>query len=95
MEEVFLNPKMNKVIVGLALINDFFNGRLNQTLLNLYSNSNITEIKALHERYIDSVNHFDREVAFWLELVLEKIPLKINFQDLIVEIFTINTHSAI
>ena len=83
---MFVNKKLSKLIVGLALINDFFNGRLNQTLLSLYSNPTIAKIRTIHDRNINSTNHFDREVAFWLALNLKQKPLKIHLNDLIVEL---------
>lgn len=73
-----MRDKFNKVIVGLALESELYNERFNRALFRLYSNPNLYEIRALHDRLIASDNHFDREVAFWLEPALEQIPVKID-----------------
>jgi hypothetical protein len=72
--------------VGLALKNELYNKRLNQTLFDLYSRPEIDAIKDLHDRLISSNDHFDREVAFWLELALQQPPVQIDLQDVSVEL---------
>ena len=76
--------KFNKVVAGLALVNEIYNRGFNQALFNLYSRPDIDRIRALHDRFIASDDHFDREVAFWLELALEQIPIKIDLTNLVV-----------
>jgi hypothetical protein len=81
-----LSDRLNKVVVGLALKNELYNKRLNQTLFDLYSRPEIDAIKDLHDRLISSNDHFDREVAFWLELALQQPPVQIDLQDVSVEL---------
>lgn len=72
--------------MGLALKNELYNKRLNQTLFDLYSHPEIDAIKDLHDRLISSNDHFDREVAFWLELALQQPPVQIDLQDMNAEL---------
>jgi hypothetical protein len=72
--------------VGLALKNELYNKRLNQTLIDLYSHPKIDAIKDLHNRLISSNDHLDREVAFWLELALQQPPVQIDLQDVNAEL---------
>lgn len=69
----------------MAFENEIYNKRFNQTLLNVYNDPNLDNIKILYDQLIDSYNHFDREVAFWLGFVLEQTPAKIDLHDLAVE----------
>ena len=81
-----MNNKFNKVIVGLALECELYNRRFNRVLFSLYSNPNLDGIRALHDHLIVSNNHFDREVAFWLEPTLEQIPVKMDSISLVAEL---------
>ncbi|MFH0897128.1 MAG: hypothetical protein V1850_03655 [Candidatus Bathyarchaeota archaeon] len=81
-----MDNRLYKVVVGLALENEIYNRRANKTLANLFSRPNLDDIIALHHRLIASSDHFDREVAFWLELGLEHQPIKIDLKDLLEEI---------
>ena len=81
-----MSDRLNKVVVGLALKNELYNKRLNQTLFDLYSRPEIDAIKDLHDRLISSNDHFDREVAFWLELALQQPPVQIDLQDVNAEL---------
>ncbi len=72
--------------MGLALKNELYNKRLNQTLFDLYSHPEIDGIKDLHDFLISSNDHFDREVAFWLELALQQPPVQIDLQDVNTEL---------
>jgi len=74
------------VVVGLALKNELYNKRLNQTLFDLYTSPEIDGIKDLHDCLISSNDHFDREVAFWLELALQQPPVQIDLQDVNTEL---------
>lgn len=81
-----MDKKHYKVIAGLALQSEIYNRRINRKLADIYSSPNLEDIRVLHHRLIASSDHFDREVAFWLELALEQAPVKIDLQDLIDEI---------
>jgi hypothetical protein len=72
--------------VGLALKNELYNKRLNKKLFDLYSRPEIEAIKDLHDRLISSNDHFDREVAFWLELALKQPPIQIDLHDINTEL---------
>jgi hypothetical protein len=80
-----MNTEFLKVVVGLALEIEISNKRFNQQLFDLYSNPCLSAIKAFHDELIDSNNHFDREVAFWLALALQESSIKINLQDMLKE----------
>lgn len=80
-----MNERLNKIIVGLALWAEIYNKRFNQTLFDLYSSPSLDGIKALYDRFINSNDHFDREVAFWLQPALEQTPLKIDLKNLVDE----------
>ena len=81
-----MSARLNKVVVGLALKNELYNKRLNQTLFDLYTSPEIDGIKDLHDCLISSNDHFDREVAFWLELALQQPPVQIDLQDVNTEL---------
>lgn len=80
-----MDEKSCKVVVGLALENELYNGKLSQTLIDLFSRPNPRRIKALYDRLIVSENHLDRETAFWLEPALEQAQPKINTANLVVK----------
>jgi len=81
-----LDKKYNKIVVGLAIQNEIRNRRFNQKLYNLYTDPDLSAIRALHDQLVSSDNHFDRETAFWLELALDLTPPKINILNTIVEL---------
>ena len=81
-----MSTRLNKVVVGLALKNELYNKRLNQTLFDLYTHPEIDAIKDIHDCLISSKDHFDREVAFWLELALQQPPIQIDLQDVNTEL---------
>ena len=80
-----MDSRTYKIVAGLALENELYNRRFNKTLLDIYSNPRFEVIKTLHDQLINSDDHLDREAAFWLEMALQQPPLRINLQDLIVE----------
>lgn len=73
-------------MAGLAVEAEIYNRRLNQKLLDLYSKPSPEALKALHDRLIASDDYLDREVAFWLELALDREPAKVDLKDLAVEL---------
>ncbi len=81
-----MSARLNKVVVGLALKNELYNKRLNQTLFDIYTHPEIDAIKDLHDRLISSNDHCDREVAFLLELALQQPPAQIDLQDVNTEL---------
>ncbi len=80
-----MDSKMYKIVAGLALENDLYNGRVNERLLSLFSNPQLESIRELHGKLIDSQDHLDREAAFWLEMALELPPAKVDVADLVYE----------
>lgn len=81
-----MSARLNKVVVGLALKNELYNKRLNQTLFDIYTHPEIDAIKDLHDRLISSKDHCDREVAFLLELALQQPPAQIDLEDVNTEL---------
>ena len=80
-----MENKIYKIVTGLALENDIYNRRFSKTLFDIYSNPKFEAIQSLHDELINSDEHRDREVAFWLEMALQQTPVRINLQDLVVE----------
>jgi hypothetical protein len=78
--------KLRRVIVGLAMESEIYNGRANSDLHRLFLNPDLEAIKDLYDRLIASDDHRDREVALWLGLAVEKPPLGVDLQDLIKEL---------
>lgn len=81
-----MDDRFVRVIVGLALECALTNGRESQQLFSLYSNTDIERLKELHDHLISSNDHYDREVAIWLEPVLGLGPLRNNPRGLVTEI---------
>ncbi len=81
-----MDDRFVRVIVGLALECALTNGRESQQLFSLYSNTDIERLKELHDYLISSNDHYDREVAIWLEPVLGLGPLRNNPRGLVTEI---------
>jgi|GEM_PF-2688378 len=66
--------RFQKVTVGLALENEFYNGRDNRLLSELYENPSTEKTSNTYRRFIASRDHREREAAFWLELGLSQDP---------------------
>ena len=81
-----MDDRFLRVIVGLALECALTNGRESQQLFSLYSNTDIERLKELHDYLISSNDHYDREVAIWLEPVIGLGPLRNNPRGLVTEI---------
>ena len=66
--------RFQKVVVGLALENEFNNGYDNFLLRELYDNPSSEKINNLYKKYLTSNDNREKEVAFWLELGLPQEP---------------------
>jgi len=90
-----LDERLVKVVVGLALECALVNRRDSRLLFSLYSDADMDRVKELHDRLIASSDHYDREVAIWLEPVIELGTLKSNLGGLVAEMrkmeFVLNT----
>jgi len=71
-----LDERLVKVVVGLALESALVYRRDIRTLVDIYEDPNLMRVQELHDRLIVSEDHYDREVAIWLEPVLELTPLR-------------------
>lgn len=80
-----MDKRLAKISIGLAFESAITNGIEVEILLGLYSDPTLEEARMLHHRLIASRRHYDREVAIWLELILEKAPSKANPRALAVE----------
>lgn len=90
-----MDERLVKVVVGLALECALVNRRDSRLLFSLYSDADMDRVKELHDRLIASSDHYDREVAIWLEPVIELGTLKSNPGGLVAEMrkmeFVLNT----
>ena len=90
-----MDERLVKVVVGLALECALVNRRDSRLLFSLYSDADMDRVKELHDRLIASSDHYDREVAIWLEPVIELGTLKSNLGGLVAEMrkmeFVLNT----
>jgi len=82
----FLGDKFARIIVGLALECALTNGLESHRLFSLYSNTDIERLKELHDQLISSNDHYDREVAIWLEPAIDLGPFRNNPRGLVTEI---------
>lgn len=81
-----MQERLNKIIVGLALVCDLSNRRHTQKLLDLYRNPTGEGIRALHSQFKDSESHYDREISIWLSLALDLQPQELDMEDLLLEL---------
>lgn len=80
-----LDKRLARISIGLALESAITNGMDIEVLLGLYSDPTLEGARILHYRLITSPRHNDREVAIWLEPILEKAPSVANPKALAVE----------
>jgi hypothetical protein len=80
-----LDSRLLKMAVGLALETAIVQRRETRELTSLYSNPDRRKIAKLHRRLIASDDTYEREVAIWLELVLDAPTLKSDPQKLATE----------
>jgi hypothetical protein len=64
--------KILKVVLGLALENELYNGRDNSRLYSLYMSPDYGKAKAYYWELMRSSSYLDRETSFWLETLLGK-----------------------
>lgn len=70
-----LNEQFARVVVGFALQAALTSDCNTEALLNLYSQPKAERVRATHDELMESSRHCDREVAIWLEPVLDPGPL--------------------
>jgi hypothetical protein len=80
-----LDSRLLKMAIGLALETAIVQRRETRELTSLYSNPDRRKIAKLHRRLIASDDTYEREVAIWLELVLDAPTLKSDPQKLATE----------
>jgi len=71
-----LDKRLAKIGVGLALQSAIPHGCEIETLLTLYSDPNLEKAQRLYDKLAASRSHYDREVAIWLETLLERSPFE-------------------
>jgi len=70
-----LDERLLRFVVGLALESALVHRRDNRTLVSLHSDPDLERVRELYDELMVSGEHYDREVAIWLELALEQGPL--------------------
>lgn len=80
-----MDKRLVKITVGLALQSAIAHGREVETLFALYSEPNLEKAQRLHDKLMMSRSHYDREVAIWLEPLLELGPFKSDPKGLVAE----------
>ena len=80
-----MDPKVTKIAVGLALENALSSSSEIQDLESLYSNPQPVLIQELHDRLIDSPNHWERVIAIWLQLGIDQGPITRDPNTLLVD----------
>jgi len=71
-----LDEQFARVVVGFALQAALASDCSTEALSSLYSQPKVESVRAIHDKLIESNRHCDREVAIWLEPVLDLDPLK-------------------
>ena len=71
-----MDEQFARVVVGFALQAALASDCSTEALSSLYSQPKVESVRAIHDKLIESNRHCDREVAIWLEPVLDLDPLK-------------------
>ena len=71
-----MDERLAKIGVGLALQSAIPHGCEIETLLTLYSDPDLEKAQRLYDKLAASRSHYDREVAIWLETLLERSPFE-------------------
>ncbi len=78
-----MDKRLAKIAIGLALQTAIPHGREIETLLTLYSDPDLEKARKLHDKLAVSCSHYDREVAIWLETLLEHGPFESDLKALV------------
>jgi len=78
-----LDERLAKIGVGLALQSAIPHGCEIETLLTLYSDPDLEKAQRLYDKLAASRSHYDREVAIWLETLLERSPFESDLKALV------------
>jgi len=78
-----LDERLAKIGVGLALQSAIPHGCEIETLLTLYSDPDLEKAQRLYDKLAASRSHYDREVAVWLETLLERSPFESDLKALV------------
>jgi len=73
-----LDRNLAKIIIGFALQSAIPHRRDTEALLALYSDPNLEKARMLHDKLAASRNHYDREVAIWLQALHEHGPSELD-----------------
>lgn len=73
-----MDRRLAKITIGFALQSAIPHGRYTEALLALYSDPNLEKARMLHDELAMSHNHYDREVAIWLEALHEHCPSELD-----------------
>jgi hypothetical protein len=76
--------RYNKIVTGLALVNELHIRKANQNLLDVYRSPNMEQIGELHDYLSASADGVDQETALFLSLALNGKPIEITFHQLLV-----------
>ena len=80
-----MDPKVTRIAVGLALENALSSTTEIHDLELLYNNPQPELLKEMHDRLIDSPNHWERVIAIWLQLGIDQGPITRDPYNLIAE----------
>lgn len=78
-----MDERLAKIGVGLALQSAIPHGCEIETLLTLYSDPDLEKAQRLCDKLAASRSHYDREVAIWLETLLERSPFESDLKALV------------
>lgn len=78
-----MDERLAKIGVGLALQSAIPHGCEIETLLTLYSDPDLEKAQRLYDKLAASRSHYDREVAIWLETLLERSPFESDLKALV------------
>jgi len=78
-----LDRRLAKVTIGFALQSAIPHRRDTEALLALYSDPNLEKARILHDELAVSRNHYDREVAIWLQALHEQSPSELDIKALV------------
>jgi hypothetical protein len=70
-----MDKRFQKIVIGLALENELYDGREDRLLGELYENPSAYTITCIYRRFISSKDPREKEMAFWLELGLSQEPV--------------------
>jgi len=78
-----LDRKLAKIIIGFALQSAIPHRRDTEALLALYSDPDLEKARILHDELAVSRNHYEREVAIWLQALHGYGPSDLDLKALV------------